>query len=67
MARRGNCYDKAMTEKFFPILKTACFHRYVPKTFDEANSRIDNDIYFYNHQCIQSKKGVAPLMLRHSF
>ena len=27
---------------------------------------IDNYIYFYNHQRIQLKNGVAPLTLRHS-
>lgn len=66
MSRRGNCYDNAMAENFFSILKTECIYRHMPKTFDEANSLIDNYIYFYNHQRIQLKTGVAPLTLRHS-
>ena len=37
-----------------------------PKTFDEARELIDNYIYFYNHQRIQLKTGVAPLTLRYS-
>ena len=66
MSRRGNPYDNAMAENFFSILKTECFHRHKPKTFKEANERIDNYIYFYNNQRIQLKTGVAPLALRHS-
>ena len=35
-------------------------------TFEEAKTLIDKYIYFYNHQRIQLKTGVAPLTLRHS-
>ena len=66
MSRRGNCYDNAMAENFFSILKTECIYRHKPKTFSEANDMIDRYIYFYNHERIQTKIGVAPLALRHS-
>lgn len=66
MSRRGNCYDNAMAENFFSILKTECIYRHKPKSFNEARTIIDNYIYFYNHQRIQLKTGVAPLTLRHS-
>ena len=66
MSRRGNCYDNAMAENFFSILKTECIYRYKPASFDEANEMIDRYIYFYNHEHIQLKTGVAPLTLRHS-
>jgi transposase InsO family protein len=66
MSRKGNPYDNAMAENFFSILKTECIHRHKPKTFKEANERIDSYIHFYNHQRIQLKTGVAPLTLRHS-
>ncbi len=66
MSRRGNCYDNAMAENFFSILKTECIYRHLPSTFDEARILIDNYIYFYNHQRIQLKTGVAPLALRHT-
>ena len=66
MSRRGNCYDNAMAENFFSILKTECIYRHKPKTFAEANEMIDRYIHFYNCQRIQLKTGVAPLMLRHS-
>lgn len=64
MSRRGNCYDNAMAENFFSILKTECIYRQKPASFDEANDRIDRFIYFYNHQRIQLKTGEAPLTLR---
>ena len=66
MSRRGNCYDNAMAENFFSILKTECIYRHKPKTLEEARMLIDDFIYFYNNQRIQLKTGVAPLTLRHS-
>ena len=66
MSRRGNCYDNAMAENFFSILKTECIYRHKPTSFNEANEMIDRYIYFYNHERIQLKTGVAPLTLRHS-
>ena len=66
MSRRGNCYDNAMAENFFSILKTECIYRHKPAKFKEANEMIDGYIYFYNHERIQTKTGVAPLTLRHS-
>ena len=66
MSRRGNCYDNAMAENFFSILKTECIYRYTPASFIDANEMIDRYIHFYNHERIQLKTGVAPLTLRHS-
>ena len=66
MSRRGNCYDNAMAENFFSILKTECIYRHKPDTFKDANELIDRYIHFYNHERIQLKTGMAPLALRHS-
>ena len=66
MSSKGNPYDNAMAENFFSILKTECIYRHKLKTFQEANDLIDRYIYFYNHERIQNKTGVAPLTLRHS-
>ncbi len=66
MSRRGNPYDNAMAENFFSILKTECIYRQKIETFQQANELIDEFIYFYNHERIQLKTGVAPLTLRHS-
>ena len=61
MSRRGNPYDNALAENFFSILKTECIHRIKPKTFAEARKVIDEYIYFYNNQRIQSKTKLTPL------
>jgi len=66
MSRRGNCYDNAMAENFFSILKSECIYRKKPDTFHEAKRRIDEYIHFYNHERIQLKTGEAPLTLRFS-
>lgn len=66
MSRRGNCYDNAMAENFFSILKTECIYRRKPDTFAQARDMIDRYIHFYNHERIQLKAGVAPLTQRHS-
>ena len=66
MPRKGNPYDNAMAENFFSILKTESIYRHKPKSIQEANELIDRYIYFYNHERIQTKTGVAPLSLRHS-
>ena len=62
ISRKGNCYDNAMAENFFSILKTECIYRNKPTTFTEANEMIDRYIYFYNHERIQMKSGMTPLM-----
>jgi len=64
MSRRGNCYDNAMIENFFGILKTECINRQKIKSFDEARFLIDEYMYFYNHERIQLKTKLTPLEKR---
>ena len=61
-----HCYDNALAENFFGILKTECIYRHKPETFEQANKMIDDYIYFYNHERIQLKTGLTPLTLRQS-
>ena len=67
MSRRGNPYDNALAENFFSILKTECIHRMKIPTFEEARTLIDDYIFFYNHQRIQTKTKLTPLELRCQF
>ncbi len=67
MSRRANCYDNAMAENFFSILKTECIRRCKPKTIEQARLLIDNYIYFYNHERIQLKTKLTPLEKRRQF
>ncbi|NCB53068.1 MAG: hypothetical protein EOM54_14520 [Clostridia bacterium] len=64
MSRRGNCYDNAMAENFFSILKTECIYRQKLKTFDEARQLIEEYIDFYNNERIQPKTNLTPLEKR---
>lgn len=64
MSRRGNCYDNAMAENFFSILKAECINRSKPKTFVEAKDLIDDYIHFYNHERIQTKTRLTPFEKR---
>jgi putative transposase len=67
MSRRGNPYDNALAENFFSILKTECINRVKIQSYEEAKSLIDDYIYFYNHQRIQTKTKLTPLELRCQF
>lgn len=67
MSRRGNPYDNALAENFFSILKTECINRMKIATFSDARKLIDEYIYFYNHQRIQTKTKLTPLELRRQY
>lgn len=67
MSRRGNCYDNALAENFFSILKTECIYRVRPKTIEEAKAIIDDYIYFYNYERIQLKTKLTPYEKRCQF
>ena len=55
-----------MAENFFFVLKTEYIYRHKSKTLQEVKKLIDRYIYFYDHERIQTKTGVAPLPQRHS-
>ena len=64
MSRRGNPYDNALAENFFSILKTECIYRQKIATFEDARTLIDDYIFFYNHQRIQTTTKLTPLEFR---
>lgn len=67
MSRKGNPYDNAPAENFFSILKTECIYRTKLSSFEEARSIIDEYIYFYNYQRIQTRTKLTPMELRCQF
>ena len=67
MSRKGNPYDNALAENFFSILKTECIHRTKLNSFEEARTVIDEYIYFYNYQRIQTKTKLTPMEFRCQF
>jgi len=64
MSRRGNCYDNAMAENFFSILKSECIYRQKLDTYDQARLLIDQYIHFYNYDRIQLKTRLTPFEKR---
>ena len=64
MSRRGNPYDNALAENFFSILKTEFIYRTKIATLAEARDLIDDYIYFYNNQRIQTKTKLTPMEFR---
>ena len=67
MSRRGNPYDNALAENFFSILKTECIYRTKIAALAEAKELMDDCIFFYNNQRIQSKTKLPPLELRRHY
>ena len=67
MSRRGNPYDNALAENFFSILKTECIYRTKIATLADAKQLIDDYIYFYNNQRIQTKTKLTPLEKRRQY
>lgn len=67
MSRRGNPYDNAFAEYFFSILKTECIYRTKIATLSQAKELIDDYIFFYNNQRIQSKTKLTPQELRRQY
>jgi len=67
MSRRGNCYDNAMAENFFGILKAECLRRHKPQSLEHARELIDSFIFFYNNERIQLKTKLTPLEKRRQF
>lgn len=64
MSRAGTPLDNAPAEQFFGVLKTECIYRHKISSFDEAKQLIDDYIYFYNYERIQTKTQSTPFELR---
>ena len=67
MSRRGNCYDNAMAENFFSILKSECINRHKLSSLAQARSLIDDFIWFYNNERFLLKTKLTPLQKRRQF
>lgn len=62
MSRKGNCYDNALMESFFGLLKNECIYREKFKSIEHAKRVISKYIRFYNHYRIKGKlNGMSPI------
>ena len=67
MSRKGNCYDNSIMETFFGRLKNEVFYGYEKNysSFEEFSKTIEEYIYYYNNERIQSKtKWMPPIKYR---
>ena len=66
MQKRKYSHVQNILPQVQQMISEGMCYREIADTFEEANEMIDRYIHFYNHERIQLKSGVTPLMLRHS-
>lgn len=65
MSRKANCYDNAVMENFFGILKSEMFYKKKFSTIDQLRKAITAYIKYYNNDRIKSKlNGLSPVKYR---
>ena len=65
MSRRGNCYDNAVIESFFAILKSECFYSRSYHSIAELQAEIEEYLVYYNQKRIKlAFKGLSPVQYR---
>jgi putative transposase len=62
MSRKGNCYDNAVIESFFGILKSEFLYT---QEFESIEHFKEELIQYYNNRRIKAKlKGMSPVQFR---
>ncbi len=65
MSRKATCADNAPMENFFGILKQEMYYGEKLVRYEELKSRIEEYIYWYNHERIKEKlAGLSPVEYR---
>ncbi|MED1785403.1 IS3 family transposase [Brevibacillus fortis] len=65
MSRKGNCYDNAVIESFFGILKSELLYLKEFHSVEHFKSELASYIEYYNHKRIKAKlKGMSPVQYR---
>ena len=65
MSRKGNCYDNAVMENFFGILKSEFIYEMEFKNKEHFLKELEKYIHYYNHKRIKTKlKGLSPVDYR---
>ena len=68
MSGKGNCYDNAVIENFFGILKSEMYYCKKFETVEEFIIELEEYIDYYNNKRIKSKlKGLSPVQYRIQF
>ncbi len=65
MSRKGNCYDNAVIENFFGIMKSELLYLKEFDSVEHFKQELEKYINYYNHKRIKSKlKGMSPIQYR---
>lgn len=65
MSRKGNCYDNAVMENFFGLLKQEIYHERIFNSFNELKNEIIEWIEYYNTYRIKKKLNwMSPIQYR---
>jgi putative transposase len=65
MSRKGNCYDNAVIENFFGIMKSEFLYLKEFESVQHFKNELEKYIEYYNHKRIKAKlKGMSPVQYR---
>ena len=65
MSRKGNCYDNAVMENFFGIMKSELLYLKEFNSVEHFKQELEEYIEYYNHKRIKTKlKGMSPVKYR---
>ncbi len=65
MSRKGNCYDNAVIENFFGIMKSEFLYLNEFENVEHFKQELEKYIHYYNHKRIKAKlKGQSPIQYR---
>lgn len=65
MSRKGNCFDNAVIENYFGILKSEFFYRETFEDVEDFKNKLSEYIEYYNNERISTKlKGMTPTEVR---
>jgi putative transposase len=65
MSRKGNCYDNAVIENFFGIMKSEFLYLKEFESVGHFKNELEKYIEYYNHKRIKAKlKGMSPVQYR---
>jgi putative transposase len=65
MSRKGNCYDNAVIENFFAIMKSEFLYFKEFESIDHFKLELVKYIEYYNNKRIKAKlKGMSPIQFR---
>src|SRR5699024_12270583 len=68
MSRKGNCYDNAVIENFFGILKSEFLYLQEFDNINHFKEELESYINYYNHLRIKSKLNrKSPITYRKTF